>query len=143
MRYLIVALLGWLCAQLGKILVDLILHKKIDWKFVLVSSGGMPSSHTATMIALTTYIILVDGLDTATSALSIVLSFIVMYDAVNVRQETGKQGQYLNTLSSLLHLEDSIQLEKHFKELVGHTPLQVFVGFLVGLLVGFSCFSFF
>ena len=136
---LIAGISGWFFAQLIKLFINIITKqdRKLNLKEIVFGSGGMPSSHTATVCALTTYICLTDGFFSSISSLALIFSFIVMYDAMNVRQETGKQGKYLNDLRVILqNLYSDIPLETKFKEFVGHTPLQVFIGCLLGIIIG-------
>ena len=134
--------LGWFVAEILKMLVKGIRYndwKSISWKD-LFSSGGMPSSHSAAVCALTTAIFLTDGPLSSTFAIGAVLSAIVMYDASGVRHETGKQGKTLNMIIVDLFSSDPRYSDKAFKELVGHTKMQVLIGALVGIGIGVACY---
>ena len=133
---LIPAVIAWFLAQAIKCLIELITHKETNILRALFGSGGMPSSHSSTICAITTYIILTEGINSSVSSLAIIVSFIVLYDAMNVRHETGKQGKFLNDLTLMLKELDRQVEDIKFKELVGHTPLQVFFGFVLGVIVG-------
>lgn len=141
--YLIVASTAWFLAQFIKVIVVLVTkqEKELNWKNILFGSGGMPSSHSSTITALATYISLKEGINSPVASLAIIMAFIVMHDAMNVRQETGRQGKYLNEIIELFErLGESIPIEKKFKEFVGHTPMQVIFGFLLGLIVALAFF---
>lgn len=126
-----VAIIGWIVAQILKVFVSLIYEKKLDLSRIL-ASGGMPSSHTAFVMALTVSIGQTQGYDTPLFATVAVLSFIVMYDAANVRLEAGKQAAILNKLIETLE-DPTLNAEKKLKELLGHTPLQVLAGAILGI----------
>lgn len=136
MMALIPAILGWFVAQFIKCIIELCTHKDTSLLRALFGSGGMPSSHSATICSLTSYLVVTEGIHAPICSLAIVLSFIVMYDAMNVRRETGKQGKFLNDLIALLEDLDKPVDEVVFKELVGHTPLQVFFGCILGTVIG-------
>lgn len=128
-----VAILSWIVAQVLKVIVTLVYEKKLELSRIL-SSGGMPSSHTAFVVALTVAIGQTQGYDTPMFAIVAVLSFIVMYDAANVRLEAGKQAAILNKLIETLE-DPNINTEKKLKELLGHTPLQVLAGAMLGIAI--------
>lgn len=134
-QVLISAVAGWTLAQLLKTLIDAILNNSFNPER-LCGSGGMPSSHSSTVCALTTAAGMRYGLDGVEFAICFVLSMIVMYDAMNVRMETGKQAKLLNRLffENLLEL-DGVILQERLKEYVGHTPLQVVAGAMLGICV--------
>ena len=129
------ALLAWFLAQLIKFLLDLILLRKFDvGRFV--SSGGMPSSHSSMVVACTTAIGRLYGLDGAHFALSAVFSMIVMYDACNVRRSAGDTARLVNQLLQHVEKLTAEDFAEDLKEVMGHTPLQVLMGALLGLAVG-------
>ena len=129
------AAFGWLVAQVLKTLIHLIVSKKFVAER-LVGSGGMPSSHSATVCALVTAVCYEYGAGSFEFAISFVLSMIVMYDAMGVRRETGKQAKLLNSVffENILNL-DGVFLQEKLKEYVGHTPLQVVAGAVLGILL--------
>lgn len=132
---LISAVVGWFVAQVLKTLIDFWLNKSFSPER-LVGSGGMPSSHSSTMCALTTSAGMVYGVETFQFAICFVMSMIVMYDAVGVRQETGKQAKLLNMiLEHDLFQMNNEQFQEQLKEFVGHTPLQVFAGAMLGIIL--------
>lgn len=122
---------SWFLAQFIKFAAYFIQHRKVDFtKFV--ASGGMPSSHTAISICLATVLGIQYGFDSGLFALATVLAFIVMADATGVRRAAGKQAEVLN---KLVYFSKEIKLEKELKVLLGHTPIQVILGALLGILV--------
>jgi len=139
---LITAALGWLIAQVLKVLIALIQNKRIDWSR-FVGSGGMPSSHTSFVIALTTAIGYDSGVSTPIFAVCAVLSFVVMYDASGVRRATGIQAKVLNKLVDSYEEQEDVEIsDEKLKELIGHSPLEVFAGAICGILtaiVAFEC----
>lgn len=129
------SILAWAIAQLLKVAVVVIQRGKLDWRFVL-SSGGMPSSHSAFVCACAAATGHLYGWSSALFALAAVLAIVVMYDAANVRHAAGEQAKILNYI-----MEHWTQMRpeifgKELKELLGHTPLQVFFGALLGIAVG-------
>lgn len=137
---LVPAIIAWFLAQAIKCVIDLCTHRETSVLRAMFGSGGMPSSHSSTICAVTTYIIASEGIKAPISSLAIVVAFIVMYDAMNVRRETGKQGKYLNDLASFLVSLGKPIDDIKFKELVGHTPLQVLMGGILGTAVGVLSF---
>ena len=141
-QLLVSAVLVWVVAQGLKTLIDFALNKSFN-KERLVGSGGMPSSHSATVCGLTTAAVIKYGVGSFEFAISFVLSMIVMYDAIGVRRETGKQAKLLNSILMENPLKLSAEvLQERLKEYVGHTPLQVVAGALLGvfLAIGISGF---
>lgn len=131
---LMVALLSWFIAQVLKVIITLVNEHHLDFK-KLVSSGGMPSSHSAISTSLAIGVGQLHGYDSALFAIAAVLSFIVMYDAANVRLEAGKQAALLNRIIDVLQ-DPNVTLEVRLKELLGHTPLQVLAGAVLGVAMG-------
>ena len=129
------ALLAWFLAQLIKVLLDLLLLRRFD-AARFVSSGGMPSSHSALVVACTTAIGRLYGIHDAVFALSAVFSVVVMYDACNVRRSAGDTARLVNQI--LQHVEKlaAEDFAEDLKEVMGHTPLQVLMGALLGLTIG-------
>ena len=130
------ALLGWFTAQIIKMILSYIFCRD-EFSFSLImASGGMPSSHSATVCALTTAIALTEGVGSIAFAVSAVMSFIVMYDARGVRRSAGEQAQKLNDI--IEHLSDNDEDFEHddpVKEILGHTHLQVVIGAILGVAV--------
>lgn len=137
-KVLIVSILSWATAQALKFIITYIQDGK--WDFTkLVSAGGMPSSHSSFVTALTVGIGRVEGFDTPLFAACAVISFIIMYDATGVRWEAGQQAAVINRIVEILQNPD-IKLETQLKEILGHTPLQVFAGIILGITFGVICF---
>ena len=132
-QLLMSAVTGWVVAQFLKTLIDFALNKNFNAER-LVGSGGMPSSHSATVCGLTTAALLKYGTGSFEFAVSFVLSMIVMYDAIGVRRETGKQAKLLNSILSENPLKLNAEvIQEKLKEYVGHTPLQVLAGAILGI----------
>lgn len=125
--------ISWFVAQLLKIIINYILHRQLDFKR-FISSGGMPSSHSAFACGLSTAIGLIDGFSSTTFAISLTFTLIVMYDAAGVRREAGKQAQTLNEIIEIYFSPD-YKPQYRLKELIGHKPTEVFVGALLGILI--------
>ncbi len=130
---LVAAFLAWFIAQIIKLFFDLIQNKRIKLS-LLVSSGGMPSSHTSSVCALTTVIGIQNGVASQLFAIAFVFSIIVMYDAMGVRRETGKHSEILNNLINDILDYKPEYFQKNLKELVGHTPFQVLCGAILGVV---------
>ena len=134
------AIIGWFAAQVLKVVFVLLKDKKFDIRR-FVGSGGMPSSHSAFVIALTMAVGYETGVDSPAFAICIVLSFIVMYDASGVRRATGQQAEILNKIVENFGNENLEVTGKRLKELVGHTPVEVFAGAVVGIIVGILMYT--
>lgn len=128
------AMLSWAAAQLIKVLLSLWLDKKLDWRRCF-GMGGMPSSHTAFVVSLMMAIAFQEGVASTAFAISAALAAIVIYDAMGVRRETGRQGEVLNQIITQMLVEGKPIDEKQLKELVGHTPLEVLGGLIVSLAI--------
>ena len=136
--YLISATSAWLLAQILKIFTGFFKEQKFSLKTMFFGTGGMPSSHTATVAALATSCAIGAGLDSAVFGISVVLAIIVMIDATGVRRETGKQSRALNIIIEELFKADEKTFDTRFKELIGHTPLQVICGFITGVIAALA-----
>lgn len=133
---LIAAVMGWFIAQVLKTIIHLIITKKLVWER-MVGSGGMPSSHAATVCALATAAGLEYGGDSFPFAIAVIMAIIVMHDARGVRWETGIQARILNEMMETFRaMGRKMTAEEKLKEFVGHTPLQVLVGAILGILIG-------
>ena len=133
-KYIYVPLLLWFGIQLFKLIYDLVKTKKFNFKRIL-GAGGMPSSHSAVVTSIATLIGKYEGVGTPLFALSFIVAFVVMYDACGVRRAAGKQAALLNKLVETPGLT-GVQVSEKLVEVLGHTPVQVFVGALIGLVVG-------
>nr|WP_302599260.1 divergent PAP2 family protein [uncultured Cellulosilyticum sp.] len=133
-----VAILSWFIAQLLKFIITLVHEHEIDFR-KFISSGGMPSSHSSFVTALAIGIGQVNGYDSSYFAIAAVLSFIVMYDAANVRLQAGKQAAMINQIIKVLE-DPNLNAEQRLKEILGHTPLQVAAGCILGIVIGLLAF---
>jgi len=133
-RFIQAGFLAWAIAQALKVVLTLIISRKLDTTRMW-GSGGMPSSHSSTTCALMMMIGFSEGFGSPLFALAFAFSAIVMYDAAGVRRSTGKNAAVLNRLIDDLYKDGSFKAE-HLTELVGHTPIQVMAGALLGILVG-------
>ncbi len=132
-----VVFIAWFIAQFYKVIVSIISDKKLSIKRFW-ETGGMPSSHSSTVSALVTSVGIVYGTATPLFAVSIVFAIIVLHDAAGIRRAAGKQASVLNRLgASLSKLVDERFNEERLKELLGHTPVEVLVGTIVGIIVAF------
>ena len=132
-QFLLVSLMSWFVAQVLKTVLYALEHKKLDISR-LFGDGGMPSGHSATVTSLATFCGLHFGFGSYQFALAGILAIIVCHDATGVRQETGKQAAVLNEIIEAFELlaPDKIS-EANLKEFVGHTPIQVMAGILLGI----------
>ena len=133
-KYIYIPLLTWFGIQLFKVLYDLAVTKKFNFKRIM-GAGGMPSSHTGVVMALTTLVGKSEGFASPIFAVSLIFSFVVMYDAAGVRRAAGKQAQLLNKLVETPGLT-GIQVQEKLVEVLGHSPMQVIVGAIIGVIVG-------
>jgi acid phosphatase family membrane protein YuiD len=132
---LVSGVIAWVAAQILKTIVFAVVNKKLDLPR-LVGDGGMPSSHSATVTAIATTCGLTYGLASFQFGVTVILAFIVMHDAMGVRLQTGKQAKVLNEIMDVIDsMGKDLSAEEKFKELVGHTPLQVLAGALLGIVV--------
>ena len=130
------ALVGWFTAQILKMFTRGFKQKKLDIPNILFGTGGMPSSHTAAVISMAVATAIVFSPASFEFAIAGVLSMIVMRDAMGVRREVSKQAAIINKLViDVINAENEENREKRLKELVGHTPLQVWAGCGVGIVV--------
>ena len=131
----IACFLAWFIAQLIKVVLTYFFENRFDASR-FVGSGGMPSSHTSFVTSLATAVGLVSGYESSEFALSLILALVVMYDAAGVRRSVGKQAQILNAIIDDFqkHRKDPLN-EERLKELIGHTPIEVFAGAILGILI--------
>lgn len=144
-KVLFTAVLAWLCAQVLKVLLTLVLPKKLNIER-LWGAGGMPSAHSSMVCALTISLARVDGVNSPLFALAVIYAFVTMYDAMGVRREAGVHAKLLNKYLNQIEnqnadvdgdgIPDKEVDEIELKEFIGHTPLEVLGGVLLGILVG-------
>lgn len=142
--YLITGISSWAVAQVAKVIINAFVSRKLDWER-LFGDGGMPSGHSATVVSLATVCGLLCGTGSHEFAVSAILAVIVCHDAMCVRQEAGKHAALLNEIIASYKSFNNL-VEKKFgqpelKEFLGHTPLQVVVGGMVGF--SNSCFLYY
>ena len=133
--FLLVALSSWFWAQLIKTILHAVVTKRVDFTR-LVGDGGMPSGHSATVSSLATAAALVYGLGSFEFAIALVFAIVVCKDAMGVRLETGKQAAIINDIVEAFNVLTSEEKlpDAKLKEFVGHTPLQVIAGILLGIV---------
>ena len=133
-KYLVPPIVAWSIAQVTKVAYMSFRQRRLNLR-VLAEMGGMPSSHSAIVMGLTTGIGRIDGLASPLFAIALIFSFVVMYDAAGVRRAAGRQAAILNRLVEDLVAMRGIR-EERLRELLGHTPVEVIVGAALGILVG-------
>ena len=121
-KYIYIPILLWFGIQLFKLLYDLVTTKKFNFKRIL-GAGGMPSSHSAVVTSLAMF------------AMALIFAFVVMYDAAGVRRAAGKQARLLNKIVETPGLS-GLEVSERLVEVLGHTPLQVVVGAVIGVVAG-------
>ena len=133
-KYLYVPLILWFCIQTFKVIYELLKTKKLNFKRI-IGAGGMPSSHSAITMCISTMIGKSEGFDSSIYALSLIVALVVMYDAAGVRRAAGKQAKLLNKIIDTPGLSN-VQVQEKLVEVFGHTPIQVLVGALLGIFIG-------
>jgi len=133
-KFLIMPFAVWFCIQLFKVIWDLVVTHKFNFKRIL-GAGGMPSSHSAVVTSLATMIGKTYGVDSPIFALALVFAFVVMYDAAGIRRAAGKQAKLLNKIIETPGLSTG-EVSERLVEVLGHSPKQVGVGALIGIIVG-------
>ncbi len=134
------ALFGWIVAQTIKMICSFLETRRLDFGY-MVSTGGMPSAHSAMAASLATSLGLCVGFDSAVFALGCAFAIVVMFDAQSVRKAAGEQARLLNQIVDELLHEHHLS-ENKLKELLGHTRLEVFMGLLTGIATAFATFRF-
>ncbi|MDO5388025.1 MAG: divergent PAP2 family protein [Clostridia bacterium] len=133
-KLIFASVISWAAAQIIKMIIDLWVSGKIDWE-LMFSSGGMPSSHSSFVCALAASAGLTEGFDSVAFAISFVLAIVVMYDAAGVRRAAGSHAVIINKLLENLN----IKIDENLKELLGHTPIQVGAGAILGIVIAVIC----
>lgn len=139
-KVFLVTLSTWVITQTIKVIVGVIKEKRFNFRW-FVGTGGMPSSHAATVCALATSVGLSAGFDSALFVVTLVFAFIVILDAQGVRQASGKQAEILNKMLDDIYWKKHIQ-EDRLKELLGHTPIEVLAGIVCGIIFALFCWHF-
>lgn len=140
-KIIIAGLLGWTSAQALKVIIFWIVNRRLNIERLL-GDGGMPSSHSATVTSVAIMAGLTAGFDSPVFGVAFIVAMVVMHDASGVRLETGKQAKVINELVKLFEDlgKSSISPEEKLKEFVGHTHIQVFAGFCLGIIVALGYF---
>ena len=133
-KYIYIPMMLWASIQTFKVIHDLVKTKKFNFKRIL-GAGGMPSSHSAVVTSIATLIGKYQGVDSATFGLALMFALVVMYDACGVRRAAGKQAKVLNEIVNTPGLT-GVEIQGKLQEALGHTPVQVFVGALIGIIAG-------
>ena len=132
---LLICLTAWAVAQTVKVISGLVKEKRLILR-TFVASGGMPSSHSATVSALATSVGMLQGLNSVAFGVATILALVVMYDAAGVRQAVSRQSIILDRIVNEFKVgRHKGEMERDLKELIGHTPYQVFVGCFMGILI--------
>jgi uncharacterized protein len=134
MKFLLAPLVAWTIAQTAKVIIYSIREHRLNLR-VLAVTGGMPSSHSAIVMGMTTAVGKYAGVNSAAFAIALIVSFVVMYDAAGLRRAAGRQAAILNRLVEDLVNMRGVQ-EAKLRELLGHTPVEVLVGAVLGVAVG-------
>jgi acid phosphatase family membrane protein YuiD len=133
-RFLLAPIVAWSICQVAKVTLVSIRQRRLNLR-ALADTGGMPSSHSAIVMGLTAAIGKYSGVASAPFAIALIFSFVVMYDAAGLRRAAGRQAEVLNRLvEDLVHMR-GVQ-EQRLRELLGHTPVEVLVGAIIGIAVG-------
>lgn len=132
--FLITGVTSWFIAQVLKTIIHIFIYKKLDWKR-LFGDGGMPSGHSATVTSMAVIIAFVCGTGSVEFAISAILAVVVCHDATGVRRETEKQAFIINELvKAFSELSEEKMPEVKLKQFVGHTPVQVLAGIILGVI---------
>jgi len=135
-KALMAGLIAWLLAQVIKMPLDYLYSRKWNWA-LLLTTGGMPSSHSSLLTATSLGIGLYHGFDDPVFAIAVAITMVVVYDAAGVRRQAGIHAQRINVLFSEL-LQGHMLNEKDLREVLGHTPLEVIGGILLGIIVAIA-----
>ncbi len=141
-RVLMSAFLGWLTAQVVKVILSIVKNRSFSVER-LYGGGGMPSSHSCMVSALAVSTAMVEGINSTLFALTVAFAFVTIYDAMGVRRQAGIHAKVLNKYAALLEQEDlldeneleELEGQSTLKELIGHTPMEVMVGAMLGILI--------
>ncbi len=139
-KVLLVSGCAWAIAQATKTLIILMQKRRLDFSYFF--SGGMPSSHSATVSALAASVAMVEGFDSVAFAIAAILAIVVMYDAAGVRRWVGRQSIVLNHIMHEIGFRRPItEWEHDLREFIGHTPFQVIIGAILGIVVALLWFT--
>ena len=135
-KILLTTIFAWIVAQVVKVTIGVVREKKINFRWFL-GTGGMPSSHVAGASCLATCTGLKYGFDGIYFAICATFALVVMFDAQGVRRATGKQAKILNKIMEDIYWQGKVQ-EGRLRELIGHTPIEIIVGFLLGIVIALT-----
>lgn len=138
-QVLVITVIAWVTAQCIKVFLGIIRERRFNFRW-FIGTGGMPSSHAAGATALATTCGLSSGFDSTVFALSAVFALVTMFDAQGVRRATGEQAEILNKILDDIYWKGKVEADR-LKELIGHTPIQVFIGALIGLLIALALYK--
>ena len=138
---LLASICAWAAAQLLKVFTALIRKQQIDLR-LFVSTGGMPSSHSAMVCALATSVAIVQGFNSVAFGIAAILAMVVMYDAASVRRWGGRQSVVLNRIVKEIRFRRPLaELERDLREFIGHTPFEVIIGAVLGITIAWLWFA--
>ncbi len=132
-RVFLATMIAWVCAQTIKIVINIVRGKKFNFKW-LVSTGGMPSAHSAGVMSLACAVGIQEGFNSTVFIATLIFALVIAFDAQGVRRATGQQAEILNKMMDDIYLGRKIQ-EDRLKELIGHTPFEVLVGSVIGIAI--------
>jgi acid phosphatase family membrane protein YuiD len=133
-KVLVISICSWFLGQFIKMVIILIREKRLELR-TFMSSGGMPSAHSALVGALATSVAMTQGLGSVSFGIAAILAMIVMYDAAGIRQSVGQQAAVLNRIIDELRFRRIAELERDLREFIGHTQIQVFIGLCIGIFI--------
>ena len=133
-KCIVIPLVLWIIIQTFKVITDLVINRRLNVKRI-IGAGGMPSSHSAVVCSLAMCIGKEYGFNSGIFAIALIMAFVVMYDAAGVRRAAGKQARILNHILDTPGLSQ-VEVQERLIEALGHTPIQVFVGALLGAIAG-------
>jgi len=131
---LLCSITAWVIAQIIKTIIDWRINHRLNLRR-MISNGGMPSAHTAVVVAMAVMIAFREGVGSTAFAISFALTAIVINDAVGVRYHTGEQSKVINKILHRMLVEGKPLTDESLQELVGHTPTEAFFGAVIGLVV--------
>ena len=138
-KILMTTIFTWLIAQTIKVVIGVFRKKKFDFR-LFIGSGGMPSAHAAGAACLATSIGMECGFESTYFALAFAFAIVVMFDSQGVRRSAGKQAGILNKIMEDIYWRGKIQ-ELRLRELIGHTPIEVIIGLILGIVIALISYS--
>lgn len=133
-KCIVIPLVLWIIIQTFKVITDLVINRRLNVRRI-IGAGGMPSSHSAVVCSLAMCIGKEYGFNSGIFAIALIMAFVVMYDAAGIRRAAGKQARILNHILDTPGLSQ-VEVQERLIEALGHTPIQVFVGALLGAIAG-------